>query len=147
MWTVSKKRSYIVKFDFFSNDLRWRNDQTKSWRSQKVMQLCSWQLFHSKSSIQGKLGLNFSYLKFEFFKRPRWRNDQIKCCTSRIVIKLCNLQPFHLSSSMHGRLHLNFLYLKLKIFKRPQWRNDQNQSFRSQKVINFVVDNFLFEFI
>jgi hypothetical protein len=32
----------------FSNDLGWRNDQNKNYRSQKVMQLCSSQLFHLK---------------------------------------------------------------------------------------------------
>ena len=60
-----------VSYMNFSNDFGWRNVQNKICRSRKVIQLCSWQLFHLKSSCQGKLCLNFSNLKFEFFKRPQ----------------------------------------------------------------------------
>jgi hypothetical protein len=48
----------------FSNDVGWSNNQNKSWRSQNIIQLYSWLLFHLKSSMQGKLYLIF--LTFEF---------------------------------------------------------------------------------
>jgi hypothetical protein len=55
----------------FSNDLGWRNNKNESCRSGKVKELCSWQFFRLRSFCQGKLRLNFSNLKFNFFKRPR----------------------------------------------------------------------------
>jgi hypothetical protein len=40
-----------------SNDIGWRNDQNGSRRSQKVIKLCSWQVFHlnSKYSFQNQI--------------------------------------------------------------------------------------------
>ena len=66
----------------FSNDLGWRNAQNESCRSRRVIQLCSWQIFYLKSSMHGKLRLNFSHMKFEFFKRARMKKQQKR--------KLCN---------------------------------------------------------
>ena len=82
----------------FLNVLKWRNDQNKSCRSRKVMQLYSWQLFHLKSSCHGKLRLNFSNLKFKFCKRSWVEKLQNKSCRSQKVIKLCSWQLFHLNS-------------------------------------------------
>ena len=59
--------SQIWNFNFV-NDLKWRNYQNKSCRSQKVMKLCSWQLFDLKSSCQEKLCLNFQKFKIWIFK-------------------------------------------------------------------------------
>ena len=67
------------------------------------MKLYSWKLFYLKSSCQGKLRLNFSNLKFGFFKRPqnlRWRNNQNESFRSQKVMKLCWLQHFYLNLFM-----------------------------------------------
>jgi len=55
----------------FSNDLVWKYYQNESCRSQKVMKLYSWEVFHLKSFCHRKLRLNFSNLKFKFCKWPR----------------------------------------------------------------------------
>jgi len=62
IWNYLSNKNYIWSLKF-SNELGWRNDQNKTCRFQKVIQFCSWQLFHLKSSIQGKLWVNF--LTFE----------------------------------------------------------------------------------
>ena len=64
------------------------------------MKLYSWKLFYLKSSCQGKLCLNFSNLKFRFFKRPRnlrWRNNKNESFRCQKIMKLCWLQHFHLN--------------------------------------------------
>ena len=57
----------------FSNILGWRNNKNKSCRSRKVIRR---QLFYLISSCLVKLCLNFSHLKFEFFKSPRIEKQQ-----------------------------------------------------------------------
>ena len=52
----------ILKFKFCKRSWM-ENYQNKSCRSQKVMKLCSWQLFYLKSSCQEKLRLNFQKFK------------------------------------------------------------------------------------
>jgi len=75
VWDHFVKENYVWTSQIwnlnFSNDLGWRNHQNGSCISRKIIKLCSWQLFHLKSSCLGKLHLNFSNLKFKFCKRPR----------------------------------------------------------------------------
>ena len=75
IWDYFMKENYVgISQNWnlnFSNDLRWRNNWNESYRSRKVIQLCSWQLFRLRSFCQGKLRLNFSNLKFKIFKWPR----------------------------------------------------------------------------
>ena len=90
-----------------------------------------------RSFCQEKLRLNFSNLKFEFFKRPEMDKWSKQSCRSQKIMQPCSWQLFCLKLSMHGKIRLNFLYLKFKILKRPRiwcW-NDQNKSSRSREVI------------
>jgi hypothetical protein len=88
---------------------KWLNNQNKSYRSWEVIQLCSWQLFHLNSFCQGKLRLNFSNLKFEFFKRPRMEKQPKK------VMKLCSYN-FLIWNHLVMKKKINFQKFKIWIF-------------------------------
>ena len=75
IWIKFANEKYVWSFELiwnliFLNHLGWRNNQNKSFRSRKVMKLCSW---------QPKLRLNLSNLEFKFFKwtrmgkQPKWK--------------------------------------------------------------------------
>ena len=91
---------------------KWPNSQNKLCRSWKVIDFCSWQLFHLKSSCQQKLCLNLKKFKFKFkfnFENDLERkNHQHESCRYRRVMKLCSWQCFGLKSSCHAKLCLNF---------------------------------------
>ena len=48
----------ISECEVVVKDLVWTSDQNKNSRSRKVIQFCSWQLFHLKSFIEQKLCMN-----------------------------------------------------------------------------------------
>jgi hypothetical protein len=82
----------------------------KLYRSWEVIEFCSWQLFHLKSSCQQKLHLYLKNINFEFWKRPRKKNHQHESCRYWRVMKLCIWQCFGLKSPCHAKLCLNFKF-------------------------------------
>jgi hypothetical protein len=73
------------------------------------MQLCSWQLFHLKSS-------NYIW-NSNFSNDHGWRNDHNKSSLSRKVVQLCSWKRFHLKSYIQEKLRLNFLKFKIQNFQ------------------------------
>ena len=96
IWNHLSNRNYIwfLKFKIwiFQITSDEENTQNKSCRSQKVVQLCSWQFFHLKSFIYPrKITVEFSHIwNSNSSNDLEWRNDQNQNYRSRKVIKLCS---------------------------------------------------------
>ena len=98
-----------------------RNDQNKSCRPWRVLQLCCWWLLHHKSFAVKNYCLKLSFLKIQNLNcsnQVTWKDGQNESCKSRWVLELCSWQLFHLRSSRQEKL----------------W-NNQNEKCRSRKVI------------
>ena len=110
--------------------------------SRKVMQLCTWQLFHLKSSYQRKLCLNFSNLKFKFLKCPQKEKNQNESCRSQ---KLCNFLVDNFFIWNHFVKEIMFEFLKFEIWIFKMSSNGEMAKTKVvdlKKLCNFVVDNF-----
>jgi hypothetical protein len=129
----------MYKICAYVRTIMWDEQMTKQpkklCRSWEVIEFCSWQLFHLKSSCQQKICLNLKNLNFEFWKRPRKKKPQHESCRYWRVMKLCSWQSFDLKSSCNVKLCLNFS-------NYHGWKTHQNKSYRYWNVMKLC--NWLF---
>jgi hypothetical protein len=83
---------------------KWQNNQNKLCRSWKVIEFCSWQHFHLKSSCQWKLRLNLKKIKIWILKTIL--NGKT---TNRKIVGLKKLWNFVVDNVLVWIVHKNFV--------------------------------------
>jgi hypothetical protein len=112
---------------------KWLNKQNKLCRSWEVINFCSCQLFHLKSSCQWKIRLNF--LKSKIWILKTTLNGKI---TNRKVVGLEKLWNFVVDNVLVW-IYLvmqNYVWvLNFEFLNYLEWKNHQNKSCKSWNVI------------
>jgi hypothetical protein len=99
--TIYPRKNHVnfltIKIQIFQTTSDEQMTKNKKCRFWKVMQLCSWRLFHLKSSIKKK-HVNFLTFEIQIFQTTSGGEmTKTKCCRSRKVINLYSWQLFHLN--------------------------------------------------
>ena len=144
-------------------DVRWRNNQNKSCRFRKVMQLGRSQPFYLKSNFDAEIFDSQDCI--ELIPKEsicsivtsecvvvendlRWRNGQNKSCRSQKVMQLCSRQCFHLKSFIQGKLRLNVLIFEIQILQTASDGQMIQTKVVGLKSYNFfLLTTFSFEFV
>jgi hypothetical protein len=101
----------------------WRNDQNKSFRPWRVVQLCCWWLFQLESFAILKSCLKLSFSEIENLScsnKVRWSNDQNKSCRSRWVLQIYGLWLF-IWSHLLSKKSIIVLIFWNNIYKKLYW--------------------------